>query len=356
MPGIQLDGLLVPKGSLVLVTAANGLISSHVVDQLLDYGFKVRGTVRSLERTSWLKPLLQSRHPESHLEIVEVPDTSAKGCFDEVFKGVSAIIHIAANTVFTPDSSYITEALELYENILNAALAANKSGEQIKRFAFTSSSWAVAYPTPNTPLKITSATYNDAAGIALKDPNTPDAFRPVLNYCEAKKQTEQFTWKWLKEHPDAGFTVNSVIPGTCIGPVLSAEHQAFPSTVGFVRSLYEGLNKELFDWMEPQWYVDVRDAARLHIAAAVFDGVEGERVFAYAERYTWVGVKEVLESEMGKKVPIDVKGRGEDISELVGVQEKSEALLGRLGQKGWVKFDDSVRETIRAFYPKEKST
>ncbi|PIG87846.1 hypothetical protein AARAC_009850 [Aspergillus arachidicola] len=36
-----------PKGSRVLVTGANSYIASHVVDQLLQLGYLVRGTIRA---------------------------------------------------------------------------------------------------------------------------------------------------------------------------------------------------------------------------------------------------------------------------------------------------------------------
>ena len=49
-----------PTGSRILVTAANGYIASHVVDQLLVLGYAVRGTIRApkpklneLERGFW---------------------------------------------------------------------------------------------------------------------------------------------------------------------------------------------------------------------------------------------------------------------------------------------------------------
>jgi uncharacterized protein YbjT (DUF2867 family) len=37
-------------GSLILVTGVNGLLGSHVADQLLHAGYKVRGSVRDPQR------------------------------------------------------------------------------------------------------------------------------------------------------------------------------------------------------------------------------------------------------------------------------------------------------------------
>lgn len=41
-------------GSLVVVTGANCNISSHVVDQLLQRGYRVRGIVRDVSKSQWL--------------------------------------------------------------------------------------------------------------------------------------------------------------------------------------------------------------------------------------------------------------------------------------------------------------
>ena len=64
---------------------------------------------------------------------------------------------------------------------------------------------------------------------------------------------------------------------------------------GFVRQLFEGTDLAVFQWLQPQWFVNVRDAAALHVAALVLEGLEGERVFGWAEPYTWTGVVNVME-------------------------------------------------------------
>jgi nucleoside-diphosphate-sugar epimerase len=348
----QIQNPLIAPGSLVLLTGANGLIGSHIVDQLLQCGYRVRGTVRSLKRCSWMEPLFASRHANSSLEIIEVADINAPGCYDSALKGVSAVIHSAADTSLSDKEGVIESTIEANMNVLEAVKNANKKGENIKRVVITSSSWAVQYPRPETPGELTADTYDTFAEGVLADENTPQAFRPLMTYVVSKKRSEQESWKWWNaQREDCGFVLNSVLPATCMGPALDAENQAYPSTVGFIRCLYEGKNAELFQWLEPQWYIDVRDAARLHVASAVLDGVEGERVYGYAKAYTWPEVAGVIEREMEMKVPIELKDKGQDLSTPVS-RDVSEGYLKRLGLKGWVPLDESVKENIRAFYPK----
>lgn len=86
----------IEKGSLVLVTGANGYIASHIVDQLLQLGYKVRGTVRTEAKGKWLKEYADLKYGQDKLELVIVPDMGTKGAFDEAVKGkpVSVTHHI----------------------------------------------------------------------------------------------------------------------------------------------------------------------------------------------------------------------------------------------------------------------
>jgi nucleoside-diphosphate-sugar epimerase len=55
----------------VLVTGASGYIATHCVQQLLDKGYTVRGTVRSLKNEEKVKPLRELKHASERLELVE---------------------------------------------------------------------------------------------------------------------------------------------------------------------------------------------------------------------------------------------------------------------------------------------
>lgn len=57
---------------MVLVTGASGFIASHIIKQLQEQGYKVRGTVRSLQDEDKVKRLNElCPEAENKLEIVE---------------------------------------------------------------------------------------------------------------------------------------------------------------------------------------------------------------------------------------------------------------------------------------------
>jgi hypothetical protein len=78
----------------VLVTGANGYLAVWTVKKYLQAGYSVRGTVRSLTRSAFLKE--QFAEYGERLELVVVEDITKDGAFDEAVKGVDAIAHTAS--------------------------------------------------------------------------------------------------------------------------------------------------------------------------------------------------------------------------------------------------------------------
>ena len=91
----------IDKGSLVLVTGVGGFIASQTAYQLLEAGYKVRGTVRSLNKADWLYKLFDEKYGKGKFEAVEVPDMMAEGAFDEAVIGVNGICHMASVMTFS---------------------------------------------------------------------------------------------------------------------------------------------------------------------------------------------------------------------------------------------------------------
>jgi nucleoside-diphosphate-sugar epimerase len=77
----------IPKGSLVLVTGVNGYIASHIAEHLLQYGYRVRGTVRDAYKADYMHALFNEKYGEDAFEVQIVKDMAADGAFDEVVKG-----------------------------------------------------------------------------------------------------------------------------------------------------------------------------------------------------------------------------------------------------------------------------
>jgi nucleoside-diphosphate-sugar epimerase len=77
----------IPLGSTILVTGVNGYVGSHVADRLLDSGYKVRGTVRDMQKHRWLVRLFNEKYGEGKFELIQVDNIARLSAFDSALIG-----------------------------------------------------------------------------------------------------------------------------------------------------------------------------------------------------------------------------------------------------------------------------
>jgi hypothetical protein len=95
--------------------------------------------------------------------------------------------------------------------------------------------------------------------------------------------------------------------------------------------------------------VDVRDTARLHIAALLDPTVHSERLFAFAGPYNWNDVIDILKKlrPENKKIPTAPEGEGRDLSDVYKASKRAEQLIRSFfGVKGWISLEDSLAAGI----------
>ncbi|EAQ92052.1 hypothetical protein CHGG_00287 [Chaetomium globosum CBS 148.51] len=289
---VTIDNPVLLPGSRVLVTGVSGFIGSHIADQLLAEGYLVTGTARDISKISWLQLLFDRNYGAGKFEVVQVPDLSKPGAFDGLLND--------PNTVITP---MVAGTLGL----LNAA-----AGEpSVKRFVLTSSCAAAATAKPGVAQTIDTNTWNDEASLEAWGPPPYGPERSFAVYATSKMQMEKEAWKWhanRKPH----FVLNTS------------------------RSLTQ----------MPDFFVDVEDNARLHVAALIHPGVVGERIFAYAQPYTWRGVQRAIHRLYPNRAfSGDIEDAELDASHIVPAP-RAEALLKDMGRPGWTDLKESVKMNV----------
>lgn len=95
-----------------------------------------------------------------------------------------------------------------------------------------------------------------------------------------------------------------------------------------------------------EWFVSTQDCALLHIAAAIYDEVSSERIFAYAEPWDFNKVLAIMRKAYpDRKFPDDVTLAGPDM--VKPPRERAEEVLRWIkGGKGWDSLEESVKEAI----------
>ncbi|WAO87457.1 Epimerase domain-containing protein [Fusarium falciforme] len=340
-----LDNPAVPKGSTVLVTGANGLLGSHIVDQFLEYGYKVRGTVRDTEKNAWLQALFDKKYGKGSFELFKVADLAAEGAFDEAMKGTSVVAHTASITSFAPDpNDVIPQAIAFAENALKSAYKETS----VKRFVLTSSSSAAVLSVPGAPgVEVLEDTWNEFAVKAAwaEPPYTPE--RGGVVYAASKTEAEKVVWKYHKENRDKrpDLVVNTVLPNFNFGKSLDPVNQGYPSSSGLPVALWQGQVTPFHHIIVPQYYINVQDTGRLHVAAAVFDHIKERRIFGFAGRFNWDEILDILRKVApNKEFPANFSS-GSDANE-IKPRAEAEQLLRDLGRPGWVSLEETVLANV----------
>ncbi|KXH65897.1 NAD dependent epimerase/dehydratase [Colletotrichum salicis] len=296
----------IPKGSTVLVTGGNGFIGSHVCNELLQLGFNVRGTVRDVSKCAWLPEALKRQRPKGDFMLVSLPDMEKEGAFDSAVEGVSAVIHAASPVSFSPNpESVIPRSITV---ALNALKAANKA-TSVKRFIFTSSSVAATLPQPEKKgIEVTSDSWNtESVEIAWREaPYHPQ--RAWHIYAASKVEAEMAVWKFYHEN---------------------------------IRRRYDLIVSSVFRHAA-EYFVDVEDNARLHVAAAVLPNVRSERIFAWAEPFNFDTVLDILRTHFPEKNFVDNFHHYRELSVVSQPQSRAVELLRQLGRGGFVPLKQSV--------------
>jgi len=337
-------------GSLVVVSGANGNIASHVVDKLLQLGFRVRGTVRSKDRGGWIADHFGAKYGADKIEVVEVPDMGAPSAFDEAVRGAAGFVHVATPVM---ENANPNEAVPTVVRGMTNVLQAAAAEPSIKRVVITSSSGAATNPKPNTMFHIDSNMWNEEAVEAAWKPPPYEGLERKLNvYYACKTQGEQAAWKFVDERKP-GFVLNAILPNANFGRVVDAGHQAYHSTLGWTKAVWDGFQGDdaaLKD-QPPQYYINIEDNAWVHAAALLYPDVKGERLFTFAHPYNWNDILAVLRKAYPERKFIDdIPDLGQDLSTVTN--ERAEELLKRVAGHGWTSLEDSVKQAVEGFAEK----
>ena len=243
------------EGKEILVTGASGFIASHIVIQLLNQGYRVRGTVRNLSRADKLKEVIGKHAPTTGLSFVQA-DLMDADSWQAAVKGTDGIMHVAspiATELPKDPNEMIVPAKEGTRNVLQAAI-----DQGVPRVVITSS--------------VASIVYGQGPGLFTEDNWTNTDHRDATPYIQSKTIAEKLAWEMAQEAGDK-LQITTVHPSLVLGPVLE---QDYGNSAEVVKKLMDGSFPGTPNLGLP--IVDVRDVASMHIMAFENDASIGERL------------------------------------------------------------------------------
>jgi nucleoside-diphosphate-sugar epimerase len=273
-------------GGTVLVTGGSGYIGGWCVIGLLQQGYNVRTTVRSLSREGQVRAAIgKVVDPGNRLGFHAVDLMSDAG-WDDAVAGCEYVLHVASPVAAAEPKNPDDLIKPATEGARRAVTAAIKAG--VKRVVLTSSVAATSAP--------------EGKGDTLSDETQwTDLSEPGVGaYGRSKTLAERAAWE-LVEKAGGATTLATVNPALVIGPVLGHD---FSESIQVVERLVTGrvpgLPKLGFN------IVDVRDVADLHIRAMTRPEAAGQRFIA-AGQWAWMAdVASLLKARLGAdgaKVP-----------------------------------------------------
>ena len=262
----------------VLVTGATGFVASHLILALLDEGYGVRGTIRSLsKRDALLKSLSDYAGRQIDIELVEA-DLGSDNGWDDAVKGVDFVQHVAspfpAHQPKTADE-LIIPARDGALRVLNAANAAG-----VRRVVMTSSVAAV------------DVAWEGQRPAAFDESHWTNMSRPenVSFYAQSKTIAEKAAWAAAKGE-DFKTELSVIVPTVVLGPAMS---RGVSASLGMITAT---LKRDMPAYPKlHQGIVDVRDLAKAHVEAMRRPDAAGERIIACSESLWFRDVGAILKT------------------------------------------------------------
>ncbi|KAI0854623.1 hypothetical protein F4860DRAFT_498966 [Xylaria cubensis] len=342
MTKLTLNNPTIPLDSTILVTGANGLIASWIVERFLQAGYRVRGTVRSISRCSWMEPFFADRHGPGRFELIEVSDFSAPGAWDLSVKGVAGVAGVAGQAGL--DLMDVDAALDLEFPFVTGLLKAAKDEPSVKSVVFTSSAWAAWTPDPSKKVTLHEWSYNDEAVRVMRSDASKEE-KGIKGYMAFKSLLEQRIWDWVRTEKPS-YTFNTILPESVFGATLNPEKQGIQSTCGMVKWLRDGVNLDVIAGVRAQRFIDPQDMGLLYVAALTTPGVNGERLFAFGNKYSFFRIAQILQKlEPERKIPT-VEDDGWDENEVPN--QRAENLMRALKGQGWATLEESIADCLKS--------
>jgi len=306
-----------PSNQLVLVTGGSGFVGVHCILQLLQAGYRVRTTVRSLTRETEIRAMLKVGEVDAGAALSFVAaDLTQDAGWPEAVAGCDYVLHVASPFPMNPPKHEADLIVPAREGTLRVLRAARHAG--VRRVVLTSSFAAIGYGHSQQEQSFTE-----------EDWTNPDA-PGVTAYAKSKTLAERAAWDFIAREGGA-LELSVVSPVGIFGPALGHD---FSTSIEIVRRMLDGdmpgCPRISFG------VVDVRDVADLHLRAMTHPAAKGERFLCVAGEFiSFQQIARLLHARLGNQAQrVSTRVLPDWVLRLFALFDKSAAqILPELGKR-----------------------
>ncbi|HQV62429.1 MAG TPA: aldehyde reductase [Anaerolineales bacterium] len=253
----------------ILVTGASGFVALHTIIQLLQQGYTVRATLRSLSREAEVRETI-SKHVQANDRLEILPaDLEQESGWNEAMQNVEYVLHIASPfPLFEPkhEDELIIPAVQGTMRVLRAA---HKAG--VKRVVQVSSNAAISAGHSGENKTFTEADWSDVE-------------KNIGAYSKSKTLAECAAWDFINSTENLNKMELAVInPPLILGPV---PNKNVRTSIELVRTMMLGQVPGV--GRIKMGAVDVRDVASAIILAMNTPEAAGNRFLVAADKSMWL--------------------------------------------------------------------
>lgn len=270
----------------MLVTGGSGFIAGHCIIQLLQQGYEVRTTIRSLSREGQARAVLTDAGLVRGEALTFVPaDLTADAGWAQALADVEHVLHVASPVHLGPVSDENDVIEPARDGTLRVLRAARDAG--VKRVVLTSAFHAAGFGHGQIEHTFTEDDWSVPGGPGM------DA------YGRSKIFAERAAWDFITA--EGGTTeLTTMLPVAVMGPVMGT---AITGANHIIQRILTGAMPGYPNAFIP--IVDVRDVATAHIEAMTAPGAAGQR-FLVATDQPAVAMKQIgaiLRDRFGDQAP-----------------------------------------------------
>jgi nucleoside-diphosphate-sugar epimerase len=244
----------------VLVTGGTGYVAGWCIVALLERGYDVRTTVRSVARADAVRDAVGTVVEPGERLSFAAADLMADEGWDAAMEGIDYVLHVASPL---GEGELIAPARDGTLRVLRAAAAAG-----VKRVVMTSAANAAS------PASYTASGTTDETLWTVDSPALPA-------YRRSKTLAERAAWDFMAAY-GGPMELATILPGAVFGPILSTANLGSVQIIArMLQGRMPGVPKIGLE------VVDVRDLADLHVRAMTSADAAGQRFLGTGE-FVWM--------------------------------------------------------------------